>query len=167
MYAFFTRKAQSITTLPPRLDWNQILVEELSEIESPPKVYFTYNPAFCWRDSSASVEYEPLSDKIRVCKQLVKSSEDFRGALRRELYWRETSSKYEATADYVKGVILSCKAEVNAVANLDSTTAKIGTKLCSLLQAKRKVPNAKQCQMDEWHFYTRQLVEDYFYVYDN
>lgn len=167
MFAFFTRKLQLIFTLPPSLDWEEVSASELQNLKGQhPKVYYTLNPAFCWADSATSVEYEQLSDQVRVCKQLVKSEEDFRGALRRELVWREQSHDFTSPSDYAIGVITSCKAELSAVANLDPVTAKLGTKICSLQQARRKVPNSKKCQVDEWHFYTKQLIEDNFYVYD-
>jgi hypothetical protein len=167
MYAFLSRKVKALTTFPPKLDWDAIVNDELADVQSPPKVYYTYNPAFCYLDASLSVEYEPLSDRLRVCKQLIKSEEDFRGALRRELTWKDKSHSASSQSDYMKGVVLSCKAELSAVKDLDVTTARVGAKICSLLHARRKVPNVKGMQVDEWHFYTKQLTEDYFYIYDS
>ena len=127
-----------------------------------PTIQLTRSWLHCRRATSLNAEYLPGAHSVRVCLNLLHSAQDLGGALARELSWMTATCKGIPTSDaeVAKAVISACRAEMTRVSNLDLPSREEGTRVCAQIYLKRKLPNSQQRQVDAWHFYTRQLVQD-------
>ncbi|CAG9311746.1 unnamed protein product [Blepharisma stoltei] len=171
MFTYINRKVKQAAQFPYTSTQNmqKIADEVLEGLSEKPKVYFTRNLVFCYKDNSVNVLYEKHTDQIRVCRNLIKSEEDLRGSLEREVKWREDfrSGLHKSNDAEARSLISACKAEMRNIKDLDETTREEGAKLCSKLYAKVKISNKEGRRVDSWHFYTRSLIEDNWYSYSN
>lgn len=128
----------------------------------PPSIQFSRNWLYCRRAASLNAEYLPGVHSVRVCLNLIQSEEDLAGALARELSWMTATCKGLPASDaaVARAVVFSCKAEIARVADLDAPSRDEGVRVCAQIYLKRKLPNASKRQIDTWHFYTRQLIQE-------
>ena len=145
-------------------------LQELQELEGlggPPEVLVTSNPFKCLRDTSLDIAYHKDRNLLQVCKNWIQSERDLRSALAREKTWIRGSRPERGMSndEEMRLVIQACKAEFSFYPHLDEALRAEGTKLCAKVHSKRKLTNRADRNVDTWHFYTRQLVEDNWYVY--
>lgn len=142
-------------------------LEELKDLENPPGLLVTSNPLRCLKDDSLDVYYIKERNVIQICKNWVKSERDLKAALAREKTWIiSTNGQMSLTNDEeMKIIIKACKAEFDFYPYLDEVLRAEATKLCAKVHSKKKLTNKSKRNIDTWHFYTRQLVEDNWYVY--
>lgn len=151
-------------------DPDRIVATELQQHESSfvsagiqaPSIQLTRNWLYCRRAASLNAEYLPGVHTVRVCLNLIQSEEDLAGALARELTWMTATCKGIPASDaaVARAVLSSCKAEISRVADLDTPSQYEGVRICAQLYLKRKLPNTSKRQIDAWHFYTRQLIQE-------
>mmetsp|Transcript_6983 Transcript_6983/g.10287 ORF Transcript_6983/g.10287 Transcript_6983/m.10287 type:complete len:168 (-) Transcript_6983:1026-1529(-) len=160
MFDYINRKFKGLFW-GPRIRFKEISQGVLEQVENPPEVHLTRNPFKCFSDNAMNVEYNPFSHKVRVCKNLVKSEEDFSGSLLREVVWMEDYRNHLHTNNFqeLKSLVKACKAELNQVQGLDPISVEEGSRICTKLYAKQKLSNSDQRQLDAWHFYTRNLID--------
>lgn len=167
MYTYLTRKVQiALDFGTSTRDLEKVSQQELQEIPNKPTIFFTRNPFSCWTDTAEDVKYIEKKNSIRVCNNLIQSEIFFRASLAREIFW---ISQKKAENDDLKAqnVIKACKKEMDQIQYLDKTTRELATKTCAKIHSKRKIENKKNRNVDVWHFYTRQLVEDNWFIYSN
>lgn len=170
MYTYLTRKLQMLFQFPytDNSTMKKIIDEELIPIkELKLNVQLTRNPYFCLADSAEDINFDEQNNKIRVCTNLIPSEESLKGSLAREKHWILSIKQNPIATDdeATKYIIQSCKKEIQEFHNLDQTTSEEAAKLCSKIHTKLKLNNKNKFQVDIWHFYTRKLVDDNWYVY--
>jgi hypothetical protein len=128
----------------------------------PPSIQLTRNWLYCRRAASLNAEYLPGIHSVRVCLNLIQSEEDLAGVLARELSWMTATCKGIPASDsaVARAVLSSCQAEIARVSDLDSPSRHEAVRTCAQYYLKRKLPNTAKRQIDAWHFYTRQLVQE-------
>lgn len=165
MFEYFNRKFKSISfiTKVPSRTINSIIEEESESTDI--RIFTTRNPFFCYKDSSLNAEYLPNTHTIQVCTNLLKSPEDLRGILRREIAWSNSHNSVLSDDESARLLISSCKAETGAIPSLDPATRELATELCAKFYIKHKLQNSGR-HMDSWHFYTRFLIDSNWYCYN-
>lgn len=66
-----------------------------------------------------------------------------------------------------RSLIKGCKIEMGYINGLDETTKEEAAKICSKLYSKSKFTNYDNRQLDAWHFYTRNVIEENWYAYSS
>lgn len=87
MFSSVNRKIKKLSESPyaSKSDIKKIIDSELEKAGIRTKVYLTRNPLFCYKENSVNILYEKNADQIRVCTNTIKSEEDLKGSLGREL----------------------------------------------------------------------------------
>ena len=170
MFIYLTRKLKMLMNFgyTNTDSMREVVNSELTELEEPiPSVKFTKNPFKCLKDTSEDITYEQSKNKVIICPQLIPSEISLKASLKREKFWIKTRRSKKTFNDdqEAQNVIKACKQELSAFNKLDQATQQQGTKICAKIHAKLKIPNRSNRQLDSWHFYTRKLVDDNFYVY--
>lgn len=169
MFNYLTRKIQLAfqRCYTDKATVQEIIDQELQCLgETRPVVRFTRNPMICLTDTAEDIKYEEEKHTIRVCQNLISSEELLRSSVAREIYWMSTRNKNKEYTDdqEARNVIAACKKEIDRVRDLDEITREMATKTCAKVQAKRKIKNVKRKKIDSWHFYTRELIENNWYI---
>lgn len=135
--------------------------------EPVPEVLVTNNIFRCLKDNSLDVEFNDKQNKIFICKKLIRSEQSLKAAVEREKVWVQEKKRMKSSSDdeQARGVIQACKAEMNIFSQLDPVLREEAARICAKVHSKFKITNKLNRNVDTWHFYTRQLVEDNWYVY--
>jgi hypothetical protein len=141
--------------------------EEMKELKDEGiLVKVTWNPFKCFRDLAQEVQFDAETKKVWVCRNLIRRTSDLVAGLKREKAWIEgTRGKELSNDEEMKVLIKACKAEFEVYRELDSVCKEEAARLCAKVQSKLKLTNRLNRNVDTWHFYTRQLVDDNWYVY--
>jgi len=142
-------------------------LEEEEKEKGVPEVVVSSSFWRCLRDNSIDVQFEAKDNKVFVCKKLVKSEQGLRGAVEREKVWIRERRKLQGSGndEEARGVIRACRAEMRVFGQLDPVLKEEAAKLCAKVHSKLKITNKLNRNPDTWHFYTRQLIEDNWYIY--
>lgn len=168
MFVYATRKLK-IMLQSGYSDANSMKIvanEQLQGLKGEiPEVVVSNSFSRCLKDNSIDVEVQ--DNRIFICKKLIKSEIGLRGAVEREKVWIEERRKMEGMGndEEARGVIRACKAEMSLFWQLDPVVREEAARLCAKVHSKLKVTNKMNRNVDTWHFYTRQLVDDNWYVY--
>lgn len=148
---------------------SQTIQTEISDLNPTPKVYFSKNPLHCLSDTAQDLEYAQENTIITVCPNLISSETSLKASIAREKYWISTRSRNIVYTDDQEAIhiITACKQEMGHFKSLDPITKEQGAKLCAKIHSKLKIPNKKNRKIDAWHFYTRNLIEENWYSYNN
>lgn len=168
MFVYLTRKVKMLF-ITGYTDGNSVkkrVMEDLKEFGDEADVLISWNPFRCYKDNAEDVEWEEGRNRVVVCTNLLPSEMHLKASLARERYWAKSREKGGYSDDEeAQNVIFACKKEMETFNCLDKSLRQQGTKVCAKIHSKLKIPNKKARNFDAWHFYTRKLVEDNFYVY--
>lgn len=170
MYIYLNRKFTMLmqSGYTDKASMKKVVSEQFAACSEPvPEVKVTNNVFRCLKDNSIDVEFSDKENKIFVCKKLIKSEQSLKAAVEREKVWVQEKKKMEKPSDdeQARAVIKACKAEMSVFQQLDPVLREEATRICAKVHSKFKITNKLNRNVDTWHFYTRQLIDDNWYVY--